>query len=90
MAYTTGTLTYIAGGPIEGAWKLWEYTTANTLAQVTAPAYISDATFVLRRNHGGAGAQKRDQLLRTAKSRRQRRLRADDAHGLRDERVKFR
>jgi len=45
MAYTTGTLTYIAGGPIEGAWKLWEYTTTDTLAQVTAAGYITDATF---------------------------------------------
>lgn len=45
MAYTTGTLTYIAGGPIEGAWKLWEYTTTDTLAQVTTPGYITDATF---------------------------------------------
>jgi hypothetical protein len=45
MAYTTGTLTYIAGGPIEGAWKLWEYTTTDTLAQVTAAGYIADATF---------------------------------------------
>jgi hypothetical protein len=45
MAYTTGTLTYIAGGPVEGAWKLWEYTTIDTLAQVTAAGYITDATF---------------------------------------------
>ena len=45
MAYTTGTLTYIAGGPIEGAWKLWEYTTTDTLAQVTASGYITDASF---------------------------------------------
>src|SRR5216683_554118 len=45
MAYTTGTLTYIAGGPIEGAWKLWEYTATDTLAQVTASGYITDATF---------------------------------------------
>jgi hypothetical protein len=45
MPYTTGTLTYLAGGPVEGAWKLWEYTTADTLAQVTAPGYIADATF---------------------------------------------
>jgi hypothetical protein len=45
MPYTTGTLTYLAGGPIEGAWKLWEYTTADALAQVTAPGYITDATF---------------------------------------------
>jgi hypothetical protein len=45
MPYTTGTLTYLAGGPVEGAWKLWEYTTADTLAQVTAPGYITDATF---------------------------------------------
>jgi hypothetical protein len=45
MAYTTGTLTYIAGGPIEGAWKLWEYTTTDTLAQVTAAGYITEATF---------------------------------------------
>src|SRR5215469_13264166 len=45
MAYTTGTLTYIAGGPIEGAWKLWEYTTTDTLAQVTAAGYVTDATF---------------------------------------------
>src|SRR5258708_3201084 len=45
MAYTTGNLTYIAGGPIEGAWKLWEYTTSDTLAQVTAAGYITDATF---------------------------------------------
>src|SRR5258708_23483453 len=45
MAYTTGTLTYIAGGPIEGAWKLWEYPPTDTLAQVTAAGYITDATF---------------------------------------------
>src|SRR5258708_30832203 len=45
MAYTTGTLTYIAGGPIEGAWKLWEYTTTDTLAQLTAARYITDASF---------------------------------------------
>jgi hypothetical protein len=45
MPYTTGTLTYLAGGPVEGAWKLWEYTTGDTLAQVTAPGYIADATF---------------------------------------------
>jgi hypothetical protein len=45
MSYTTGTLTYIAGGPIEGAWKLWEYTTTDTLTQVTASGYITDATF---------------------------------------------
>src|SRR5947209_5838232 len=45
MAYTPGTLTYIAGGPIEGAWKLWEYTTTDTLAQMTAAGYITDATF---------------------------------------------
>jgi hypothetical protein len=45
MPYTTATLTYLAGGPVEGAWKLWEYTTADTLAQLTAPGYIADATF---------------------------------------------
>jgi hypothetical protein len=45
MAYTTSTLTYIAGGPVEGAWKLWEYTTTDTLAQVTAAGYVTDATF---------------------------------------------
>src|SRR5262249_36761577 len=36
---------YLAGGPVEGAWKLWEYTTTDTLAQVTAQGYIADATF---------------------------------------------
>src|SRR5262249_30779815 len=41
MAYTTGTLTYVAGGPIEGAWKLWEYSTTDTLAQVTAAGSLT-------------------------------------------------
>ena len=39
MAYTTGTLSYIAGGPLEGSWKLWEYTTTDTLSVVTAAGY---------------------------------------------------
>src|SRR6516164_2651097 len=44
MAYTTGTLSYLAGGPLEGAWKLWEYTSTDSLAVVTGSGYITDAT----------------------------------------------
>jgi hypothetical protein len=44
MAYATGTLNYIYGGPIEGAWKLWEYTTTDALSAVIASGYVTDAT----------------------------------------------
>jgi hypothetical protein len=44
MAYTTGTLSYLAGGPVEGAWKLWEYTSTDLLAAITGSGYITDAT----------------------------------------------
>jgi len=44
MAYTTGTLSYLAGGPLEGSWKLWEYTSTDSLAVVTGSGYITDAT----------------------------------------------
>ena len=44
MAYTTGTLSYLAGGPVEGAWKLWEYTSADSLGVVTGTGYVTDAT----------------------------------------------
>jgi hypothetical protein len=44
MAYTTGTLSYLAGGPVEGAWKLWEYTTTDLVSAVVASGYVSDAT----------------------------------------------
>jgi hypothetical protein len=44
MAYTTGTLSYLAGGPLEGGWKLWEYTSTDALGVVTGSGYITDAT----------------------------------------------
>jgi hypothetical protein len=44
MAYTTGTLSYLAGGPVEGSWKLWDYTTTDSLAAITASGYVTDAT----------------------------------------------
>jgi hypothetical protein len=44
MAYTTGTLSYLAGGPVEGSWKLWDYTTTDSLAALTGSGYITDAT----------------------------------------------
>ena len=44
MAYTTGTLSYLAGGPLEGSWKLWEYTSTDSVAVVTGSGYITDAT----------------------------------------------
>jgi hypothetical protein len=44
MAYTTGTLSYLAGGPLEGAWKLWEYTSTDSIAVITGSGYITDAT----------------------------------------------
>ena len=43
MAYTSATLSQIAG-TIEGNWKEWVYTTADSLATVKGAAYISDAT----------------------------------------------
>lgn len=43
MAYTTGTLSQVFGGPIEGAWSLWVYTTSDSLATVKGAGYISDA-----------------------------------------------
>jgi len=44
MAYTTGTLSCLAGGPIEGGWKLWFYATADALSTVLGAGYITDAT----------------------------------------------
>jgi hypothetical protein len=44
MAYTTGTLSYFYGGPVEGAWKLWEYTTTDLISAVLASGYVTDAT----------------------------------------------
>jgi hypothetical protein len=44
MAYTTGTLSYLAGGPVEGSWKLWDYTTTDSLAALIGSGYITDAT----------------------------------------------
>lgn len=42
MAYTPGTLSLL-GGTIEGGWKFWVYTTADSLATVKGAGYISDA-----------------------------------------------
>jgi hypothetical protein len=44
MAYTTGTLSCLAGGPIEGGWKLWFYGTADGLSTVLGSGYVTDAT----------------------------------------------
>ncbi len=44
MAYTTGTLSYLYGGPVEGAWKLWEYTTTDLVSAVLGTGYVTDAT----------------------------------------------
>ena len=44
MAYTTGTLSYLAGGPVEGSWKRWDYTSTDSLAVITGSGYITDAT----------------------------------------------
>jgi hypothetical protein len=44
MTYTTNTLSYLHGGPVEGAWKLWEYTTTDSLTAVLASGYVADAT----------------------------------------------
>jgi hypothetical protein len=44
MAYTTTTLSCLAGGPVEGGWKLWFYGTTDTLTQALASGYITDAT----------------------------------------------
>jgi hypothetical protein len=44
MAYTTATLSYVYGGPVEGSWKLWEYTTTDPISTVLAANYIADAT----------------------------------------------
>lgn len=44
MSYTTNTLSYLYGGPIEGGWKMWEYTSTDSIATMTAAGYIADAT----------------------------------------------
>ena len=44
MPYTTNTLSYLAGGPVEGAWKLWEYTTTDAISTVLGSGYVADAT----------------------------------------------
>ena len=44
MAYTTGTLSYLAGGPVEGSWKLWNYVTTDALSIITGSGYVTDAT----------------------------------------------
>jgi hypothetical protein len=43
MAYTGNTLSYMYGGPIEGAFKLWAYISSEaTIAAVEAAGYFSD------------------------------------------------
>ena len=49
MAYTTGTLSYLAGGPVEGAWKLWEYTTTD-LVSATKLMYVIDIASIYSRD----------------------------------------
>lgn len=44
MAYTTNSLSMLAGGPVEGGWKLWFYSTTDSLSTVLGTGYISDAT----------------------------------------------
>ena len=44
MAYTTTTLSCLAGGPVEGGWKLWFYNTTDALATVLGAGYVTDAT----------------------------------------------
>lgn len=43
MAYTSGTLDNIFGGPIEGTAKLWVYRTTDSLATVLGANYITNA-----------------------------------------------
>jgi hypothetical protein len=43
MAYTTNTLSYLGGGPVEGTWKEWAYITTDSIQTVLGSGYISDA-----------------------------------------------
>jgi hypothetical protein len=43
MAYTTNTLSYLSGGPVEGAWKEWAYVTADSIQTVVGAGYVADA-----------------------------------------------
>jgi hypothetical protein len=51
MAYTTNTLSYLGGGPVEGAWKEWAYITADSIQTVLGSGYITDAAI----STGGKG-----------------------------------
>src|SRR5580704_3307736 len=44
MAYTTATLSCLAGGPVEGGWKLWFYSSTDSFSAMLASGYIADAT----------------------------------------------
>lgn len=44
MAYTSNTLSYVFGGPIEGSFKLWAYTTSDTHLVYQGAGYIADAS----------------------------------------------
>jgi hypothetical protein len=66
MAYTGNTLSYFAGGPVEGAFKLWVYISSETtFGAVNAGSYWSDGVsrgmqvgdFVLVSNPATPGAQ---------------------------------
>jgi hypothetical protein len=43
MAYNPNTLSYVFGGPIQGSFKLWAYTTSDTHTVYQAAGYIADA-----------------------------------------------
>jgi hypothetical protein len=51
MAYTTNTLSYLGGGPVEGAWKEWVYITSDSIQAVLGAGYIADAALAT----GGKG-----------------------------------
>ena len=44
MAYTPNTLSYVFGGPVEGSFKLWAYTTSDTHVVYQGAGYIADAS----------------------------------------------
>ena len=43
MAYTSNTLSYVFGGPIEGTFKLWVYTTSDAHGVYQGAGYVTDA-----------------------------------------------
>jgi hypothetical protein len=43
MAYSSNTLSYVFGGPIEGSFKLWAYTTSDAHGIYQGAGYITDA-----------------------------------------------